>query len=79
MPPAQELEMQRFTRTMWTVLNNASAKQGETDILFGPLLRSARLLAQRGFLTEPRKLSHGWHSACLTEAGREAITANRVN
>jgi hypothetical protein len=75
MTPVQEQEMRRFTRTMWNLLECASASGGEVDLIFGNKIRSARILARRGFLTEPRRLSGGWYSANLTKVGCEAVQA----
>jgi len=35
----------------------------------GRFLRTARILAARGFLTEPKRLPGGFYSASLTDAG----------
>ena len=68
MTPAQELEMQRFTYTMWTLLRYAGKFHPTEAEVFGPLLRTARILERHGFLSVTGK-----YRVRLTEAGHEAI------
>jgi hypothetical protein len=71
--PAQELEMQRFTYTMWTLLRYAGKFHPTEAEVFGPALRTARILERRGFLSVTGK-----YKVRLTEAGREALASRDV-
>jgi hypothetical protein len=68
MTPAQELEMQRFTYTKWTLLRYAGRLHPIEAEVYGPLLRTARILERHGFLSVT-----GEYRVRLTEAGHEAI------
>jgi hypothetical protein len=54
------------------VLHVASRPIEEERSIGGPAVRSANILARRGFITMQRQPG-GWHSAQLTEAGAEAL------
>jgi hypothetical protein len=57
---------------MWSVLYVARRPPEEERWIGGPTLRSANILARRGFITMQRQPG-GWYSVRLTEAGAEAL------
>jgi hypothetical protein len=74
MTPEQTLELRRLTRNMWELLHHVDAHEPRgVDVLFGTWLRTARILARRGFLSEPQRQAGGFYSTHLTDAGREAV------
>jgi hypothetical protein len=72
MTPVQKLEMRRFTHCMWTLIRYAGKMHPLDAELFGPVLRTARILERRGFLSVTNK-----DKVCLTAAGHEAWTILR--
>jgi len=73
MTPAQEKEKARLTPAMFSILRRASS--GSAVIGSPSIMRSARILARRGFIRSELAPDEGtgWHRATLTPAGREAI------
>ena len=71
---AQRNEMRRFTRGMWDVLYCADECP---DAQLGYWDRSAKLLAQCGFLIMRPAYDRGWYFLKLTDAGRDAVAYGR--
>jgi len=71
MTPAQEMETRRLTRNMWFLLHYAGKMHPTDAEVFGGVMRSARILERRGFLTVVGKSKA--YSVRLTEAGLEAL------
>jgi hypothetical protein len=61
-----------MTHIMWMILRHAQQMQGVDCWVAGPMVRSANILARRGFL-EIRRRKRGMHDIWLTEAGFEAL------
>jgi hypothetical protein len=72
MTPAQRKEVARMTSTMWSVLYVARRPPKEERWIGGPTVRSANILAERGFITMQRKPG-GLYSVRLTDAGTQAL------
>jgi hypothetical protein len=70
----EKRELKRVTPNMWTLLRYAERLDGQAEI-GGPWVRTANILARRGFCTL-RKLELGWHAIALTDAGREALVTH---
>ena len=73
MTPAQQMEVRRFTYSMWTMLKHARKMHPSEAEIGGPYMRTARILERRGFLSvtgTPKR-----YSARLTEAGQEALAS----
>ena len=68
---AQEMEMRRLTPGMWFLLHYAGKMHPTGAEVFGGVLRSARILERRGFLTVVGRPKA--RSVHLTDAGREAL------
>jgi hypothetical protein len=73
MTPAQELEMRRFTASMWSLLRYAARMQPHAAI-GGSRLQTANLLQRHGFVIVMRARDYGGgHQLTLTSAGHEAL------
>jgi hypothetical protein len=80
MTPAQQMEARRLTPNMWALLRYAHKMHPIAAGVYGPSLRSARILERRGFLSVTRD-HNGPHSDCsvqLTKAGLEAMADPRA-
>jgi hypothetical protein len=75
MTRVQELELKRLTPKMWAVLEYVARMEPSVAPVAGMAIRSARILARRGFLSLNRH-DRG-HDASLTDAGREAVARRR--
>jgi hypothetical protein len=76
MTRCQELEMRRVTKQMWALLRYAKQMDPQPADVSAPLLRTARILKQRGFLVVAPE-GGGYYAGRLTEAGHEAVARRR--
>jgi hypothetical protein len=59
----------KITKTMRAVLIQAARPNPGDRLIGGPMMKSANILAQRGYITLHRA-GHGWQRAELTETAR---------
>ena len=76
MTPSQQAETRRFTHQMWTLMWYAGRMHPSPAAVVGHVLRTARILERRGFLSV---MPDGRDYAVrLTEVGHEALAADRT-
>jgi hypothetical protein len=78
MTPAQQMEVRRFTYSMWTMLEHARKMHPSEAEIGGPYMRTARILERRGFLFRDRHAKTLQRPPHRSRSGSPGIEGRKV-